>query len=372
MKLGRLRGPVNAPALPPGEGWSLEVQVHPSDIRKRVRYLFLSRAQLTAWSVLVLLYLLALALAAAVAPGVIGGLMSRREYQVLIAERTRQGQRLHALVDRGSQLDERVGELDLRLGKIFLAYDLKPERPRKRMVAPASLASGAAGSVYAGTIEQGDRLRLRVRDRLMALDGSLRAVQAFESEHPDQVRTTPSLCPLHGEFVLTSSFGNRRSPFTRELELHTGADLAASPETPVYATADGVVAFAGQYSLYRSAVWWRYGNLVIVENGESFVTVYGHNHRIEVRPGQRVKRGDLLATVGNTGWSSSPHLHYEVRRREADGVYRPVDPLIYILDRRWPNEERLLVRARNASQVRGFEPLPSTVGGGRSAGRSRR
>jgi len=230
---------------------------------------------------------------------------------------------------------------------------------------PAELAAGAADSIYTGTIEQGDRLRLRVRDRLLALDGSLRAAQAFETAHPDQVRTTPSICPLRGEFVLISSFGRRRSPFTRQLELNTGADLAAPSETPVYATADGVVAFAGQYPLGRSAVWWRFGNLVIVENGEEFVTVFGHNSRIEVRAGQQVKRGDLLATVGNTGWSSSPHLHYEVRRRGADGVYRPVDPLIFILDHRWPSEERLLVRARNAPPVQDFEPLPTGGSKGR-------
>ena len=76
MKLGRARGPLKAAVSPAGESWSLEVQIHPSDIRKRVRYLFLSRAQLTAWSMLALLYLLVLALAAAVAPGVIGALMT--------------------------------------------------------------------------------------------------------------------------------------------------------------------------------------------------------------------------------------------------------------------------------------------------------
>jgi len=362
MKLGRARGPMSAPVLASGEGWNLEVQIHPSDIRKRVRYLFLSRGQLTAWSILALFFLLALTLGAAVAPSVIGGLMNSQEYQTLIAERTRQGQRLHALVDRAGQLDLRVTELDLRLGKIFLAYGLAPVRPRRRPVAPAALAAGAADSIYAGAIEQGDRLRLRVRDRVMALDGSLLAVQAFESAHPDQVRTTPSICPLRGEFVLISSFGRRRSPFTRQLELHTGADFAAPPETPVYATADGVVVFAGQCPLGRSAAWWRFGNLVIVENGENFVTVFGHNSRIEVRPGQRVARGDLLATVGNTGWSSSPHLHYEVRRLGGDGVYHPVEPLIYILDHRWPSEERLLVRARNAPPVRDFEPLPMPRG----------
>lgn len=362
MKLGRARGPFSAPAAAPAESWSLEVQIHPSDIRKRVRYLFLSRGQLTAWSLPALLYLLALALAVAVAPSVIGGLMNRHEHRGLIAERSRQGERLHALVDRAGQLDERTAELDLRLDKIFLAYGLPPVKPRRRTVEPAGLAAGTAESIYAGTVAQGDRVRLRLRDRLISLDGSLRALQVFERMHADRVRTTPSICPLRGEFVLISSFGSRRSPFTRQLEVHAGADFAAASGTPVYATADGVVAFAGQVSLGRSAVWWRYGNLVIVDNGEEFVTVFGHNSRNEVRAGQRVRRGDLLARVGDSGWSSSPHLHYEVRRRDSGGVHRPVDPLIYILGHRWPNEERLLVRARNAPPLGDFEPLPSLRG----------
>ena len=63
-----------------------------------------------------------------------------------------------------------------------------------------------------------------------------------------------------------------------------------------------------------------------------------------MKTGQKVRQGDVLATVGNTGWSTSPHVHYEIRRRTEDGRWVPVDPLIYILDHRWPNEERLLAQ----------------------------
>lgn len=346
---------MKAPA-PPGESWSLEVQIHPSDIRKRVRYLFLSRPQVTIASLLALVYLLALALAVAVAPGVVMGYLGRQSYQGLITERTRQGERLQGMVERAAQLDGKVAELDLRMGKILLAYGLPPP-PRPARPMPGAAPPGPP-SVYAGTIEQGDRLRSDIRSRLLALDASFRQVREFETAHPDAVGTTPSLCPLRGELVLLSSFGRRRSPFTHELENHTGVDLAAPLETPVYATADGVVAFAGQFPVRPGSAWWRYGNLVMVENGPDFVTVYGHNSSLAVKTGQRVSRGDLLATVGSTGWSTSPHLHYEIRRKGDDGVWRPVDPLIYILDRHWPNEDRLLLKARSAPPVRDFEPLP--------------
>ncbi|HKI03161.1 MAG TPA: M23 family metallopeptidase [Thermoanaerobaculia bacterium] len=354
------------PAAHPGESWSLEVQIHPSDIRKRVRYLFLSRRQLTLWSVVALLYLLGLALGAAVTPGVVEGMTHGEQYQTLITERSRQGERLQGLVDRAGQLDGRVGELDLRMGKLFLAYGLPPVKVPRRPAVPSAAAPGTP-SVYAGAIEHGDRLRSEVRNRLMALEASLRQVQEFETAHPEQVRTTPAVCPLRNEFVLVSSFGRRRSPFTRELEFHPGVDLAAPLETPVYATAGGVVAFAGQYPLGRSSAWWRYGNVVMVEHlggedGDGFVTVYGHQSQVVVKAGQRIERGDLLGTVGKTGWATSPHLHYEIHRKGGDGVYRPVEPLIYILDRHWPNEDRLLVKARSAPAVRDFEPLPPKVG----------
>ena len=362
MRLGRLRRAGSAPAAPPsGESWSLEVQIHPSDIRKRVRYLFLSRAQITAWSLLALVYLGGLAVAAAVTPGIVGGILNRQEYQALAAERSREGRKLQELIGGLDQLEQRAGDLDVRLQKVFLAY---------RLPMPAARSKGSgfpaeemdSRSIYARIAEHGEGVRTRVRRRLDGIDASLRRVGAFETTHPEEVRNTPSICPLRGEFVLVSPFGNRRSPFTKEMELHPGVDLAAAVETPVHATADGVVAFAGEYPLGRSAVWWRHGNLVMLEHGAGFVTVYGHNNNVHVRQGQKVRRGDLLATVGKTGWSPNPHLYYEVRRKGADGVYRPVDPLIYILDRRWPNEERLLARAKAARPLQDFEPLPSSVG----------
>ena len=351
-----------SPAPPRGESWSLEVQIHPSDIRKRVRYLFLKRAQVTAVSLVALLYMLGLALGAAVAPGVVEGYLNRQEYQSLIAERTHRGERLQELVDRAAQLDGQVGDLDLRMGKILLAYGLPPVRRPKRPAVPSAAPPGPP-SVYAGTIEQGDRLRSHIRNRLVALDASLTEAQDFEAAHVEEVQETPALCPLRDEFVLVGSFGRRRSPFTKELEFHAGADFAAPVETPVYATANGVVAFAGQLPVRHGNTWWRYGNVVMLEHGGGFVTVYGHNSQILVKAGQRIQRGARLATVGNTGWPTSPNLHYEIRRKGADGIYRPVDPLIYILDRHWPNEDRLLVKARSAPPVRDFEPLPPSIGG---------
>jgi murein DD-endopeptidase MepM/ murein hydrolase activator NlpD len=344
-----------------GERWRLEVQIHPSDIRKRVRYLFLSRWKVTAWALPALLWVLTLALAGAVAPGVVAGQMNRQQYKTLTAERSRQGERLQELLGRLDSLDRRGVDLDLRLDKVFLAYGLPAVRPPRSTV-PASRVP-VPDSIYGTAVEQGDRLRERIRNRLRLADGDLREVVGFEASHAGEVRTTPSICPLRGKgFVLISSFGDRRSPFTKQMEFHPGVDLAAPVGTPFYAPADGVVVFAGQYPLARSHGWWSYGNMVLIRDGEGFVTIFGHADRVEVRAGQKIRRGERLATVGNSGWSTSPHLHYEVRRRGADGAFRPIDPLLFILDRRWPNDDRLLLRARNARPVQSFEPLPPGAG----------
>jgi murein DD-endopeptidase MepM/ murein hydrolase activator NlpD len=343
------------------ESWSVEIQIHPSNIRRRVRYLFLSRVQVTFLCILALIYILFLALGAGLAPGLVSAWLNDQEYTSLASERARQGELLQTHLQALAEIEGKADGLYLGLHKLFLAYGLphgKPESP----AGPLFAAEEMPESVYAGAVQEGNRRGFRIRQRLALLDGSLAAVRAFERDHQDRVRLTPAICPLRDEFVVTSSFRRRRNPFTRELDFHPGLDLAAPVGTPVHATADGVVAFAGQVPAGRSAVWWRLGNLVILRHGDFFVTLYGHCQEVRVKTGQTVHRGDLVATVGNSGWSPSPHLHYEIRRNPGSpGEYRPVDPTIYILDRRWQNDERLLMGKPSTPAPGSWEPLPSGI-----------
>lgn len=366
-RLPWLRRAPDAGLSAPREGWTLEIQIHPSDIRKRVVYLFLSRAQVTSWCVILLLYGAFLLTGAAVAPSVIGGWMNREEYDVLVAERTRQGERLQERVDGLERLDQDAGDLILRMQKILLAYGLRIPRGRAAAALPPIASPGA---LYSGAVDRGNRERERIHRQIANLNAYLRAAQDLERTRPEVVRTTPALCPLRGgDLVLISPFGRRPNPFTRVPEIHSGLDLAARVGTPVHASADGTVLFAGQLSRDRSPAWWRLGNLVFVRHGDRFMTIYGHCDTVRVRSGQAVRKGDVLATVGNTGWSVSPHLHYEIRRRTEEHGYVPVEPRIYILDQRWPNEERYLaqVRAQMRAQARRgsppgpFEPLPAGI-----------
>lgn len=340
----------------------LELQIHPQDIRKKVRYLFLSRRAVTAWSVLAGGYLLLVGLAIAMAPGVVADLWRRHDYELLQADRARQLERLESRVARIQALGAESDDLRLVIDKVFLLYGLSSE-----------VTGGQGGYPFVADpeIPPGDldpltharRLEASVREGLSVAGIFLEEIQEFEASRSDIVRLTPSRSPLlRADFVLTSPFGNRRNPFTKDRDFHAGLDMAARVGTEIHAPADGVVLFAGRYSLQRSVAWWRYGNLVILGHGEHFLTVYGHCDEVRVAKGDRVAQGDVIATVGNTGMSTSPHLHYEIRRQEEDATFRPVDPRIYILDHRWRDEERLLVRSRTAPPATDFQPLPPLAG----------
>jgi len=334
---------------------SLEVQVHPAGSAGKVRYFRLTRRHVTCWSLLGLAYLLLLAGALGLAPGVIAGWVGSDEYRGLTAERSRQGERLLALVGRLEQLRGRSEELLLRVRMVSAAYDLPPATEsaagdEASRVAPAE-------SIYDSAVRQGERLRARIRGQLGAVEAGVVVVRAFEAGHPDEVLATPAACPLRGDrYVLSAPYGRQRGAFAPGLGFHAGIDLAAPRGTPILAPADGVVTFAGRVPLARSPAWWRYGGLVAVAHGDRYLTLYGHCDALKVAAGQPVRRGDPLATVGSSGWSLGPHLHYEIRRRAPAGDLAPVDPLIYILDHHWPDQERLLARASDPGAT--YEPLP--------------
>jgi len=127
--------------------------------------------------------------------------------------------------------------------------------------------------------------------------------------------STPSVWPVRG--WVTSHFGVRTSPFSGIQKFHEGMDIAAQTGTPVMAPADGVVVKAGFGT--------GYGNLVEISHGYGMKTIYGHNSRLNVKAGQRVKRGDVISYVGDTGSSTGPHLHYEVK---VNGL--PINPGKYL------------------------------------------
>ena len=156
--------------------------------------------------------------------------------------------------------------------------------------------------------------RLRKKSQLTLQNLTLLMEQLHEKK--DIISSTPSITPTKG--WISSHFGYRQYPFTGEISLHEGMDIAASPGTPVYAPAAGKIMFAG----YKQG----YGNVIVVDHGYELSTLYGHLADIMVSQQQKVERGQVIGSIGSTGRSSGPHLHYEVRISNV-----PVDPANYIL-----------------------------------------
>jgi murein DD-endopeptidase MepM/ murein hydrolase activator NlpD len=113
---------------------------------------------------------------------------------------------------------------------------------------------------------------------------------------------TPTIPPTQG--YLIRGYGVKRDPFTGEQKLHSGLDISNRTGTPVVVTADGVVASTS----YQSGL----GNTVVIDHGNGYQTVYGHLSQFKTKEGQKVRRGELIGLIGNTGYSTGPHLHYEV------------------------------------------------------------
>ena len=152
-------------------------------------------------------------------------------------------------------------------------------------------------SASVGSLEIPD-LVLELRRTIQTVD----EIKDYLEVQKDIYVATPKGYPVSGE--ITSNYGKRVDPFSGEMVLHTGVDISCEVRSPVRATADGVVSHSGWTG--------NSGNVVILEHGCGFSTVYAHNSANTVKVGNKVKRGDIIGYAGSTGKSTGPHVHYEV------------------------------------------------------------
>jgi murein DD-endopeptidase MepM/ murein hydrolase activator NlpD len=151
----------------------------------------------------------------------------------------------------------------------------------------------------------------------MKQESSLRELEEYFEDQRSVLASTPSLWPTRG--WVTSDFGVRLDPYTAERTMHRGLDIATPSGQAVATPSDGTVVFAGTEN--------GYGKVLVIDHGYGVKTRYGHLSEIFVKLGDRVKRGARVAAVGNTGRSTGPHLHYEVR---VNGI--PENPRKFILE----------------------------------------
>lgn len=193
-----------------------------------------------------------------------------------------------------------------------------------------------------------DALVASVTNKLNLLDKqiytqskSFDLLRQLAHEQQDKISHIPSIQPVEESKLrqVASGYGYRKDPIYGTTKFHEGMDFSAPIGTPIYATADGKVSFTGWQS--------GYGNTIEIDHGYNYMTRFAHLSKIDVKDGQMVKRGEKIGEMGNTGKSTGPHLHYEVRiKGEAQN---PVNYYFYDLS---PEEYDELIRlAENAGHV---------------------
>ena len=245
-------------------------------------------------------------------------------HQGLVQENQVLARELGLMEGRISILRDTLGAIQQRSARIRLLANLDPVDPQ---VAAAGIGGPAVTSAAMQELRTAGVLGERTADVKVDLNAMIRRADLLASSfseaadslelHTARLAATPSILPSSGWLV--SAFSQMRThPILHIDRPHEGIDVQAPAGTPIEAPAAGIVTSAG----------WStgYGNTITIDHGFGLVTRYAHASRLLVRAGQRVKRGERIALVGNTGLATGPHLHYEVH---VNG--KPVDPLRYVL-----------------------------------------
>lgn len=156
----------------------------------------------------------------------------------------------------------------------------------------------------------------KVKNEISNIEVKIHELDQYLLDKASILRSTPTILPSNG--WITSYFGHRLSPYAGRIKMHEGIDVGAPYGAPIFAPADGVITFSGLKA--------GFGKFVQIDHGYGIETLYAHSQKLLVRKGDKVQRGDLIAKVGSTGYSTGPHLHYEVR---VNGI--AVDPLYFVL-----------------------------------------
>jgi murein DD-endopeptidase MepM/ murein hydrolase activator NlpD len=254
--------------------------------------------------------------------------------QMLMAENARLHEQLSTIETRIASLADTLNEIGARDAQIRAlagmpddtsviaaaeAYaETQPDQRQISLVPTLTLPQAPSRKPFLNRLGFGGETQIdEISRRASALAASFRAVSDTLTKNFERIANTPSIMPTSG--WLSSHFSaSRLHPILHENRPHEGIDVSAPRNAPIIAPASGRVRAVGFVN--------GYGNSFEIDHGNGIVTRYAHCSRIVVREGQTVSRGQLIATVGNTGLTIGPHLHYEVH---VNG--KPVDPLRYVM-----------------------------------------
>ena len=264
--------------------------------------------------------------------------------QLLQVENEQLQYQLQVLNTQVAEVGRRVNAVEYRDNQvyrnIFEAAPL-PDSARTRMTAQIAGLQKVANMNHNQLVSSITTSLQTLYNRVEAQNKSFNEIEKMIASKADLLASIPAIQPVSNKDLerIASGFGIRIDPIYKVPKMHAGLDFTAPAGTPIYATADGRVIKA-EFNAGG------FGNHVIIDHGYGYETLYGHMVRIKVRPGQKLKRGEVIGWVGSTGKSTGPHCHYEVHK---NGV--PVDPVYYFYSDITPAQyDRLLQLAATRSQ----------------------
>lgn len=223
--------------------------------------------------------------------------------------------------DRYRDIDDRLKLLERRDNEVYRSvFEATPipDSARAKQIESKKELQLVAGMDNSEMTEGIYNTLNTIYNRIANQEGSYKEIEKMIKNKEKLLASTPAIQPLSNRDLnrLSSGFGYRIDPVYKTVKFHPGLDFSAPQGTPIYATAEGTVQTAGNLGN-------GYGNHIVIQHGYSYSTLYGHMSRIKAKRGQRVKRGEVIGYVGNTGKSTGSHLHYEVLkgRKRLDPIY---------------------------------------------------
>ncbi len=244
---------------------------------------------------------------------------------------------LNARMDRAQAVMSDLADRDNNFYRVMMQADRISDSKRYAGLERQALGSLNDKSLAGELIEKMNLLEREIVVQSQSFD----ELRRLAGSRADRLSHIPAIQPV-SELMLkqmASGYGQRVDPVYGTMKFHEGMDFACDVGTPVYATGDGTVKAADWHS--------GYGNRIDIDHGFGYLTRYAHLSKISVKPGQSVKRGDLIGLSGNTGKSTGPHVHYEVRLKDV-----PQNPVNYYFYDLTPEEYAAMIEhAENAGHV---------------------
>ncbi len=245
-----------------------------------------------------------------------------------------QYQFLNEQLDKVTKILDDLQDRDDNIYRVIFEAEPIPNSIRSAGIGGIDKYEALKGYSNSDLIIETEKTMDRIMSRLYVQSKSYDEVFGLAKNKEKMLASIPAIQPVNNQDLrrVGSYFGMRMDPFYKVRKFHEGMDFSAPVGTEIYATGNGTVTVAAR------DIQGGYGNMVRIDHGYSYQTVYAHLSRIFVRPGQKVLRGQIIGYVGNTGKSTSPHLHYEVRK---NGV--PLNPIYFFFNDITPEQFQMML-----------------------------